>query len=102
MPVSGLVLLLADDPRLREDALRFIDAHPHLEVGPSTGGHLPVVLSTSSVRQDQEAFQQILSHPSITSVQVVFVDQSDVDSLAGPELQNMGRGSNRRARMELS
>ena len=80
MAVSGLVIVLADDASARSDAVRSIEAHPSLDVGPLHDRRLAVVMETASGDADQAVWEFLNSLPGVELVELVFVGVEQEES----------------------
>lgn len=73
MPISGLVLVLAN-PCEAEALARVLQIQePRLEFGELQGDRMPCVLETVDARTSEEVHQWLLSQPGVLAVDVVFV-----------------------------
>jgi len=73
MPISGLVLTLAD-PNDADRLARDLQCQERrLEFGELQGNHLPAVLDTETAHQSREVHDWLLEQPGILGVDVVFV-----------------------------
>jgi hypothetical protein len=82
MPVSALVVTLADGPR-GDDAAAELARHPALTLGPRYQAHLPVVAETRTLAEGEHLVRDhIPAVAGVVLVSVVAVDFSDVDAEA--------------------
>lgn len=68
MPVSGLVVSLKSDPRLREEAINAIRGDSRIEVGAIEGRRMAVILDTDSSDDDNRIWCWLGSLPGVTAV----------------------------------
>ena len=73
MPISGLILTLADQPQEAEQALRDLAGDKRFELGPRTGQRQPVTLATQDSAEDKDCWHWLQSHPGIGFVDVACV-----------------------------
>lgn len=76
MPVSGLVITLADGADL--DPLRALQP---LSFGEAVGCRLPAVAETDDVLSEQALYEQIEALPGVLQLEVAFHDFSDVSEV---------------------
>lgn len=94
MPVSGLVLTVPE-ARTRDVVARLVE-HPGVTIGPAEGPRLPIVVESDAVSEDRDTFLWLQELPGVTTVELAFLDFSDVTELESRELRRMGRRPNRR------
>ena len=73
MPVSGLVVILNDEPRPRAEALEAIGREARITRGALEANRLAVVLDTASSAEDRQVWDWLGSLPGVTFVEVAFV-----------------------------
>jgi hypothetical protein len=73
MHTSGLVLTLADDPRLAESAIEKIAAAGPFELGECSGFRRAAVLETTSADSSHRWHDWLQVLPGIAGAEVVFV-----------------------------
>jgi len=73
MPISGLVVSLTADPKLREQATSTIASDPRVEVGTTTTQQVAIVVETSSSVEDRQFWQWLNDLPGVCFVTVAFV-----------------------------
>ncbi len=73
MPVSGLVVSLADDQQSRDSAIDAIAAQPGIEIGPTRSDCLTIVTDTDSRREDKRLWDWLCRLPGVRQVEVAFV-----------------------------
>lgn len=99
MPISGLVVTLADDPSAREVCLAALRDHPALETGALAGGRIPVVVDSSDEDEDRLIWEWLHLLPGVLLVVVAYIsfdDDSPAHFSTGTEsLQNASLLSNR-------
>jgi nitrate reductase NapAB chaperone NapD len=78
MPVIGAVITLAADENACQQALRVLNADTTLDIGELNGRRLPVVIETSSTREDRARFKALHAIPGVLAAEPVFVDFSDL------------------------
>ncbi len=73
MPISGLIITLAN--RAEADALvRYLrEREPRLEPGELQGERLPCVLETAHPKESEAVHEWLLQQPGVLAVDVVFV-----------------------------
>ena len=84
MPISGLVLTLADSRDAERLARDLQGQDSRLEFGELKGNHLPVVLETETAHQSREVHDWLLDQPGVLGVDVVFVSVDDPPPASGP------------------
>lgn len=88
MPVSGLVVSLKSDPRLREEAIQAIRGESCIEVGVIAGRKMAIVVDTNSTDDDKRIWCWLGSLPGVAFVDVTMVGydepQPTDDSSDGP------------------
>ncbi|MCC5785710.1 MAG: hypothetical protein JJU33_03305 [Phycisphaerales bacterium] len=77
MPVSGLILSLSDDRRLRDGALEAINQHNAVSLGEMQGLRLPIVVDTADSDADREVWKWLHELPGVLFVDLVCTDASD-------------------------
>ena len=77
MPVSGLILSLNDDRRLRDGALEAIKHHNAVSLGEMQGQRLPIVVDTPDSDADREVWRWLHELPGVLFVDLVCTDASD-------------------------
>lgn len=82
MPVIGAVVTLSPEPGLRAQALAALAREPALTMGDLQAGRMPIVLETSSTREDRDRFDALHRLPGVMAAEPVFADFSDL--LASP------------------
>lgn len=83
MPVSGLVVSLKNDPRLRAEALDAIQGESCIEVGVIEGRRMAIVVDTDSTDDDKRLWCWLGSLPGVAFVDVAMVGYED--SAADPQ-----------------
>ncbi|MBL8761239.1 MAG: hypothetical protein JNL50_08045 [Phycisphaerae bacterium] len=73
MAVSGIVVTLASDPGLAEQAMAALSADPRLTLGERFGLRLAAVAETDSPRADRDLWDQLHAIPGVVHVDVTFV-----------------------------
>lgn len=84
MPVSGLVVTLAEDPKRRDTALARLAAEVRVTRGEAVGARLPVVVDVFSVDEHDATIERIEDVEGVLFVELVFTDFSDVESVDHP------------------
>lgn len=94
MPISGLVVTAPESAH--DSVLSELGGHDSLTVGPATGPRIPVVVDSQTVNDDRDTYFWIQSLPSVTQVEVAYLDFSDIQTLKSHEKRRMGnrRGAN--------
>ena len=73
MAVSGIVVTLASEPGLAEQALASLLADPRLTLGERFGLRLAAVAETDSPRADRDLWDELHAMPGVVHVDVTFV-----------------------------
>jgi nitrate reductase NapAB chaperone NapD len=73
MPISGLVLTLAEDATRRQAALAALEQHPAIRVGQPAGHRLPIVVETADSQEDVQIWDWLHTLPGVVLVDVVMV-----------------------------
>ena len=73
MPISGLVITLAEPEHADELRKRLESQEPRLSWGELQINQLPAVLETDSAQGSQTVHDWLLSQPGVVNVDVVFV-----------------------------
>ena len=77
MPVSGLVVSLANEPNLRETAIDAIRQESQIEIGVINSLRMAVVVDTPSSEEDKEIWNWLNALPGVTFVDVAMVGFED-------------------------
>jgi hypothetical protein len=80
MPISGLVVTLADDSAAREVSLAAMREHPALEIGELNCGRVPVVVDSADEMEDRLVWDWLHSLPGVALVVVAFISFDDESS----------------------
>lgn len=82
MAISGLAIQLSPEPDQRGSALLALEAHPQVELGPSKGNRIAVMLDTPDAHQDRRAVRQLERLPGVLRVDLVCVyfDEKPADA----------------------
>jgi hypothetical protein len=80
MPVSGLVVSLKNDPRLRAEAINAIRCESSIEVGVIAGRRMAIVVDTNSSDDDKRIWCWLGSLPGVAFVDVAMVGYEDEDA----------------------
>ncbi|WP_433926206.1 hypothetical protein AB3662_25095 [Sorangium cellulosum] len=80
MPISALVITLADEPSARERACRSLAGEAALSLGPRSGSRLAAVAETESLLAGAELLERVLLIDGVDFVDLVSVDFSDLES----------------------
>ena len=91
MPVSSLVLTLTDDHSAPTRVVNALKGHSHIETGEPIGARLPLVLDTPDIATDRAIFEALRMIPDVTSVELAFMDFSDVPRTPMRELRKLDR-----------
>ena len=84
MPVSGLVLTLAEDRLERQGALDALAAIPDVTLGDLSGIRLPVVTESDTLTEHHRLWKVLEEIEGVHLVQIAFHDFSDADDLDVP------------------
>lgn len=79
MPVVGAVLVVTPKADLASVA-----SDPRFTVGEPCGDRVPVVLTTTTRREDVDVWDRIVALPGVLDVQPVFADFSDISAQVQP------------------
>jgi hypothetical protein len=77
MPVVGAVLVVAPGTDLAA-----VSADPRFTVGQPAGSRVPVVLETTTRREDVDIWERVVAIPGVLDVQPVFADFSDLPEVS--------------------
>jgi hypothetical protein len=92
MPISGLLITLADDPRASEAAVRLLESDPRVEVGERRGPYLPVVAETDAPADDERFWRKLNEHTGILKVDLAFAQVDGDPPPARPRPRSPGVG----------
>jgi nitrate reductase NapAB chaperone NapD len=81
MPISGLVITLADDDARCDAALVALRQHGAITLGPQTGPRLPVVVETDSDDEDRQVWEWLQSLPGVLQVDVAMIHFEEADGV---------------------
>lgn len=73
MPISGLVITLAECEQRRSAALAALQDHASISLGPQTGLRLPVVVETAHDDEDREVWEWLRSLTGVAQVDVAMI-----------------------------
>lgn len=73
MPISGLVITVADAAAAEELARALLTHEPRLQVGELQVDRLPCVLETTDAKASEAVHDWLLGQPGVLGVDVVFV-----------------------------
>lgn len=97
MPISGLVVSLVSDPRLRDEAIDKIRAEPRIKVGMMHANRIAIVLDTPTIEDDKRLWSWLSLLPGVVFVDLAMVafDSSDPPSSSpqGMSVQGTNVGS---------
>ena len=79
MPISGLVITLADDAARRDAALAALRDHAAIDLGPQTGSRVPIVVETASDDEDRQVWEWLQSLPGVMQVDVAMIHFEEAD-----------------------
>lgn len=77
MPISSLVLTLADDPALAEPLLARLRRDPRFTFGERFGNDLPVVIEGADRDEECALLEALFAAKGLSKVDVVFVEVMD-------------------------
>jgi nitrate reductase NapAB chaperone NapD len=77
MPISGLLITLADDPQASGRAISSLEADPRIDVGERRGPYLPVVADTAGKQENQRLWDELNELAGVINVNLVFADVDD-------------------------
>lgn len=89
MPISGLVLTLSSESRLRDAALRALSDHRSIEPGNAERNRLPIVVDTPTSYDDKGVWEWLHELPGVLFVDLVCTDNSEDEitpELPSPEI----------------
>jgi nitrate reductase NapAB chaperone NapD len=81
MPISGLVITLADDAARRDAALVALRQHAAITLGTQADARLPVVVETASDDEDRQVWEWMHSLPGVMQVDVALIHFEEADGL---------------------
>jgi hypothetical protein len=73
MPISGLVVTLAELEVRRAAALTALADHPLITIGPQAGSRLPIVVETANEDIDRDIWEWLQSLPGVEQVDVAMI-----------------------------
>lgn len=73
MAISGLVIILKDDPDSAARALRALAADPRITLGERFGRRVAAVGETADVRSDRDLWDDLRANQDVEYVDVTFV-----------------------------
>jgi hypothetical protein len=73
MPVSGLVVVLSEDPQLRANAIGTLEQQSMVTMGVLQANRLAIVLETDSKAEDQQMWNWLHALSGVVMVEVAFV-----------------------------
>lgn len=73
MPISGLVITVANSAAAEDLARALLTQEPRLEVGELQRDRLPCVLETADSQESKAVHDWLLGQPGVLGVDVVFV-----------------------------
>ena len=92
MPVMGLVLTLCPPHDVARDSLADVVAqNEHITLGPSAGHRQPLVVETEAIGDDRLILEQLEALPMVTTVELAYLDFSDIGNVSRSDLKRMGR-----------
>lgn len=77
MPVSGIVLTLTEDRERRDGVLRHLAVDERVELGPTEGRRVAVVLVTDSLAAGRDLCEELVALPGIDQLEVAYVAAED-------------------------
>ncbi len=77
MPISSLVLTLADDPSVAEPLLAELRRDPRFTFGERFGNDLPVVIESASRDEECALLEALFAARGLSKVDVVFVEVTE-------------------------
>jgi nitrate reductase NapAB chaperone NapD len=77
MPISGLLITLADDSNASKTVISTLTADPRIDVGEQRGPYLPVVADTEGRQENQHLWDELKELPGVINVNLVFADLDD-------------------------
>ncbi len=90
MPVTGLVLTVTDEDSRRAvmESLRLLG---YVDIGEVHDLHIPVVVESDGVADEQERVRTIAAMPAVSHAVVVHFDFSDLSDAHMPEAREFAR-----------
>lgn len=73
MPVSGLVVSLAEEPELRQLAIDAIGRESRIEIGSIHSNRMAIVIDTASSDEDKQLWNWLMDLPGVVFVDVALV-----------------------------
>lgn len=80
MPISGLVVTLAEKPNDRASALMSLAAEARIEVGEIVGSRVPIVVETPSAEEDRQVWGWLHNLPGVLFVDVACIHFDDEEN----------------------
>jgi hypothetical protein len=77
MPISGLVVTLAEDQAAQDAAVAAMSAHPAIEIGTRSFNQMPVVVETVDEEQDRLIWEWLHALPGVVMVVVALIHFDD-------------------------
>jgi hypothetical protein len=77
MPISGLVVTLADNPVLQQAALAAMREHPALELGERRCNQVALVVESACEEEDRLIWEWLHALPGVAMVVVAFIHFDD-------------------------
>jgi hypothetical protein len=74
VPISSLVLTLADDPSVAEPLLMELRRDPRFTIGERFGNDLPVVIESADRDEECALLEALFTARGLSKVDVVFVE----------------------------
>jgi hypothetical protein len=91
LPISGLLITLAGDPRASEGAVSALRADHRIVLGERSGPRLPVVVDTPDRETDRRLWRDLNEHPGILKVDLVCAYFDDEALAGGHDGKEMNR-----------
>jgi nitrate reductase NapAB chaperone NapD len=93
MAISGLILTLSPDNRLRDEAMRCLRLDGRVSIGEQQQHRLPIVVDGATRNDDQEMWQRLHEIPGVLFVDVVCVQENSMAMLCDKEVADGTRDS---------
>ncbi|MGB7345549.1 MAG: hypothetical protein WBD20_15150 [Pirellulaceae bacterium] len=73
MPISGLIVSLAEQDTLRDDAIEAIRLEPRIDIGVIDSQRMSIVVDTKSIDEDKQVWNWLQELPGVVFVDVAMV-----------------------------
>lgn len=77
VPISGLVITFNSSVENHQETIDFLRGFSEIDIGPSGGSKLAIVVDSESKRQDQELWTAIRDRPGVIDLAVAMIAFDD-------------------------